>query len=64
MDIALDQLEARDLGRMLRRTVIAPGGTAGGMVAVHAEDLKGGRPLRLVVNAGGEKRAFLYTVGG
>lgn len=58
--------EARRLGALsevLQFASVAPGATFGGIVRLHAEDLRSGEPLQLVVAIAGEVHAFNFDVG-
>jgi len=54
--------QQNDLRRMLQRSTVPPGGTAGGAVKLHAEDIRSGQPLKLVVTVGGEAHEFVFEV--
>lgn len=56
--------QANDPRRMFQRTTVAPSGTVGGTVKLHAEDIRSGQPLRLLVTVGGEVHEFRFNVGG
>jgi hypothetical protein len=48
---------------MLGRQTVAPGAMAGGIVKLEPSRIQRGRPLRLVVAAGGETHEFFFDVG-
>jgi hypothetical protein len=48
---------------MLAKTTVAPGLMAGGIVKLEPSRIQRGRPLRLVVAAGGETHEFFFDVG-
>jgi hypothetical protein len=48
---------------LLRSQEVGPGQMAGGVVKLNNEDIKTGRPLRLVVTVGGEEHPFVFDVG-
>jgi hypothetical protein len=50
-------------GNMVAGSVVAPGGSVGGVVVFHAKDIRSGQPLRLLVAIGGEVHEFLFDVG-
>ena len=52
-----------DLGQLLQTSSIPPHGTVGGAVVFHAEDIRSGQPLRLLVTVGGEVHEFRFEVG-
>jgi hypothetical protein len=54
--------QQNDLRRMLQRSTVPPRGTAGGAVKLHAEDIRSGQPLKLVVTVGGEAHEFVFEV--
>lgn len=47
---------------MLRRNTVGIYESTGGIVKLHAEDIKRGRPLRIIVQVGEESHEFLFTV--
>jgi len=58
----IQSMRQSNLSRLLRDSTISPSGFAGGIVALHARDLRAGQPLRLVVTVGGETHEFLFDV--
>ena len=48
---------------LVPRTVV-PGATAGGIVKLDPAPISRGRPLKLVVTAGGETHEFVFRAGG
>lgn len=42
---------------------ISPGGTGSGVIKLHAEDIRAGQPLQIVVTVGGERYEFIFEVG-
>jgi hypothetical protein len=42
---------------------ISPGGTGSGIIKLHAEDIRTGQPLRIVVTIANESYEFLFDVG-
>ncbi|HTT56789.1 MAG TPA: hypothetical protein VL523_08170 [Terriglobia bacterium] len=59
---AVRDRQLRGLRNLLTPSTLAPGGRTGGVVELHAEDLRNGRPLRLVVTLGGETQEFRFDV--
>lgn len=56
-------IQLNDTGSFLRRNTVMPGKMAGGVVKLHAQHIKKGKPLRLRVTAGGEAHEFALDVG-
>ncbi|HUJ45133.1 MAG TPA: hypothetical protein VLW52_16180 [Opitutaceae bacterium] len=52
-----------DVPTMVVPTTVGPGLAAGGIVKLEPSQIHRGRPLRLVVTAGGETHEFLFDVG-
>lgn len=48
---------------LLRRQLVEPGQTAGGVVKLEAEAIKTGQPLYLIVTVAGEVHRFVFDVG-
>ena len=59
---AVRDSQLRGLRNLLTPGTLAPGGRTGGVVKLHPEDLRSGRPLRLVVTLGGETHEFQFDV--
>lgn len=51
-----------ELVRSIVPVSISPGGTGGGVIKLHAEDLRRDQPLRIVVTLAGETYEFTYSV--
>jgi len=54
--------QPNDLTGMLMRSTVRPRETVGGTIKLHAEDIRSGQPLRLVVAIGGEVHEFMFDV--
>jgi hypothetical protein len=59
----LRNAQLNGLGSMLKRETIAPGAFAGGVVKLHAEDIRNGQIVTLHVQTGSEVHDFLFAVG-
>ena len=56
-------IQLNNLGSMLRRNTLPPGAFVGGVVKLHAEDIRSGEPLKLVVALAGDSHEFVFDIG-
>lgn len=56
-------LALQDTTNMLQRDTVFPGRAAGGVVKLKGDDLKRGKPLKLMVTVAGEQHDFHFDVG-
>lgn len=62
MIAAARNAQLNDTGALLRRNTVAPGNVAGGVVKLHAQDIRSGHPLVLTVTVGPEVHEFKFNV--
>lgn len=56
-------IQLNNTGSILKRNTVPPDAFAGGVIKLHAEDIRDGQPLKLIVSLGDETHEFVFDIG-